>query len=213
MATNCVNCLMPSLSRRQISIDQKFCQKCYQIAQNITGPCFGCRNVYTSDISSRMLRGHYRQECNTKFMENYRRRKQIEEMQERERHVYMAEERRRQMEERVRREAEDRRLEAERLEQERLEKEKRYNTGIDNTTALDHRDLCKMIYDMHLQINQLHTMNVTMQETIDSMREEIDSHQTAFKKVRHTANQCFSALDSRNLLKTITPDPSDESDY
>ena len=224
MATNCVNCLMPSLSRRQVSMNRKFCQKCYNTVQYITGPCFGCRNAYTSEIINRKLRGHYCQECNTKytaqFMENYRHRKQIEEeqrilreTQERERQVRMAEERRRQKEERSRREAEERRLEAERLEQERLEKEKRYNTGIDNITALDHRDLCKMIYDMHLQINQLHTMNVAMQETIDSMQETIDSHQTAFKKVRNTANQCFASLDSHNLLKTTTPDTSDESEY
>lgn len=214
MATNCVNCLTPSLSRRQVSINRKFCQKCYKTAQYITGPCFGCRNAYTSDITSRTLRGHYCQECNTKFVENYRHRKQIEEeqrilraMQERERQIQMAEERRRQEEERRRREAEERRLEAERLEQERLEKERQYNAGIDNTTALDHRALCKMIYDMHLRMDQLHTTNValqetidTMQETIDSMQETIDSNHTALKKVRHTANKCYDALDSHNFL-------------
>jgi hypothetical protein len=133
-------------------------------------------------------------------------------MQERERQNQMAEARRRQKEER-RLEAEERRLEAERLEQERLEKERQYNAGIENVSALDHRALCKMIYDMHLRMNQLHTTNVEMQETIDSMQEEIHSHRTAFKKVRQTANQCFNVLDSHNLLKTTTPDTSDESEY
>jgi len=224
MATNCVNCLMPSLSQRQVSMGRKFCQKCYQTIQYITGPCFGCRNAYTSEITNRKLRGHYCMECNTKYtaqyMENYRRRKQVEEEQRilreaqaEEQMRRITEERRRWEEERRRREAEERRTEAERLEQERLENERQYNAGIDSISALDHRALCKMIYDMHLKIDQLHTMNESMQETIDSMQETIDSYQTAFKKVRMTANQCFNALDSHNLLKTTTPDTSDESEY
>ncbi len=214
MATNCVNCLMPSLSRLQVSMNRQFCQKCYKTAQYITGPCFGCRNAYTSDITSRTRRGHYCEACRAMYVENRRRRQQIEEeqrvlrtMQERERQIQMAEERRRQEEERRRREAEERRLEAERLEQERLEKERQYNAGIDNTTALDHRALCKMIYDMHIRMDQLHTTNValqdtidTMQETIDTMQETIESHRTDFWKVRHTANKCYSALDSHALL-------------
>jgi len=209
MATNCVNCLMPSLSRRHVSMNRKFCQKCYQTVQYITGPCYRCQTLCTSDIANRRQRGHYCQACNTKFIEDYKRRKQIEE----EERLQMAEERRRYEEEYSRRVAEVRRLEAERLEKERLENERQYNAEIDNIATLDHRALCKMIYDMHLRMDQLHTMNVAMQETIDTMQETIESYQTAFKKVRQTANQCYDALDSHNLLKVTTPDTSDESEY
>jgi len=211
MATNCVNCLMHSLSRQQVSMGRKFCQKCYQTVQYITGPCFGCQNSYTSEITNRRLRGHYCMECNTKHMENYRRRKQVEEEQRILRDAQVRERWRQAEEQQRRKDEERRRREAERLEQERLEEERQYNAGIDSISALDHRALCKMIYDMHLKMDQLHTMNESMQETIDSMQETIDSYQTAFKKVRMTANQCFNALDSHNLL--TTPDTSDESEY
>ena len=223
MTTNprhCNNCMIQLHSRRKVYMNQNFCHTCYQTAPSITGPCYGCRNTYTSDIRSRNNHGHYCQKC----IEKRR-------IQHQEHRIRMAEELRIQTDaaierqrllrlrleeqerERQRQAAEHQRLEAERAERERRDEEMRYNAGIDNMTALDHRALCKIIYDMHLQINQLNNRTVTMRDTIDSMQETIDSYQTAFKKVRRTANMCFSALDDHKLLKTTTPDTSDESEY
>ena len=52
-----------------------------------------------------------------------------------------------------------------------------------------------------------------MSEMMETMEETIEAYQRDFKKVRNTANQCFSALDSHTLLKTTTPDTSNESEY
>jgi len=184
---------------RQQRTNTQFCSRCYNTSPHITGPCYGgCGKNYTSSLSRRSS-GHICDACRMA-----RKQQRIEQQQqyniELDEKQRLAEARRKEW---ALREAEE---EARRKEIEHRDEEQRYIAAIDSVASLDQRALCRMIYDMSVMMKE-------MREKIEVMEETIDNYETDFKKVRNTANQCFASLDSHNLLKTTTPDTSDESDY
>jgi hypothetical protein len=195
----CLRCGTELNVHRQIHINTQFCSKCYNTSPHITGPCYGgCGKQYTSNLN-RQIFGHICDSCGA-----IRKQKNIEQKIQ---HNIELEEKRRLTEARRKewalREAEE---EAKRKDEKRREEEKHYSAAIDSVESLDQRSLCRMIYDMSVMMQE-------MREKIEVMEETIDNYETDLKKVRNTANQCFASLDSHNILKTTTPNTSDESDY
>lgn len=179
MSTHCMKCRINPLSKRQISLHHSLCTTCYQDSQVVTRMCLDCRNLYTSAKIAK----YYCDRCAHKHVERERER----ERRDREWDIELQ---RREDESRRRNEEYQQELAA-KIEQDRLTKEREYNEGIDKTCALDHRTLCKMIYDMHLVINHLDATVVALQEKID----DLENH-----AADDMIGKCVDALRKHNLI-------------